>query len=223
MALSKNGIFVDINSIGTYTTTLSSVSDILLFDTVGLNALFVQIAGGATGFSYIVQGTMDGTNWTDIYNVRKSDQLANAPLNQNDIYYLNCSPFIQIQMTVSSIASGTSTVVFTSTNTSAFLMGQETTTLTTAAAVTNAALTNVGASVTSVSLLVANSSRKAAYFFNDSPQALYLKFGTTASNTSYTLQIPAFTLYEMPLPVYTGAIDGIWISAVGTVRITELT
>jgi hypothetical protein len=92
------------------------------------------------------------------------------------------------------------------------------------AAAATATCTNVNGNASSVSLLASNSSRKGAMFFNDSTAVLYLKFGTTASTTSYTVQIPSNGYYEMPGPkIYSGAIDGIWSAANGAVRITELT
>jgi len=87
----------------------------------------------------------------------------------------------------------------------------------------SSSITSVASSASSVSLLASNSSRKNATFFNDSTQILYLKLGATASTTSYTVQIAAGGYYELPLGrIYTGAIDGIWASANGNVRITEL-
>lgn len=86
-----------------------------------------------------------------------------------------------------------------------------------------ASLTNVASSASSVSILSSNSSRRVATLFNDSTQLLYLKFGTTASSTSYTVQIAAGAYYEFPQPCYTGAVDGIWASANGNARVTELT
>ena len=84
-------------------------------------------------------------------------------------------------------------------------------------------LSNVSSSATTVSILASNASRKGATFFNESTSVLYLKFGTTASLTSYTVQIPANSYYELPfIKPYTGAIDGIWASANGTLRVTEL-
>lgn len=87
----------------------------------------------------------------------------------------------------------------------------------------SAGITSVAASASSVSLLAANTGRKMMMVFNDSASAiLYLKFGTTASPTSYTVQIPAGGYYEMPTAaIYRGAIDGIWSAAVGDARITE--
>jgi hypothetical protein len=86
-----------------------------------------------------------------------------------------------------------------------------------------ATLSNVASSATNVTLLSLNTSRRGALFFNDSNQALFLKFGTTASTTSFTVKISAGGYYEFPQPIYTGQVDGIWSSANGSVRITELT
>lgn len=86
-----------------------------------------------------------------------------------------------------------------------------------------ATLSNVSGSASSVSLLASNAARKGAVFYNDSTASLYLKFGTTASATSFTTLIPPSGYYELPTTVvYTGAIDGIWSAANGAVRITEL-
>lgn len=85
-------------------------------------------------------------------------------------------------------------------------------------------LTNVSGSASSVSLLASNANRKNATFFNDSTATLYLKFGATASTTSYTVQLTSLAYYELPVgKIYTGAIDGIWSAANGAARITELT
>ncbi len=85
--------------------------------------------------------------------------------------------------------------------------------------------TSVASSASSVSLLAANNARKGATIYNDSTQILYLKLGATASTTSYTIQLPAApavnSYYEVPFG-YVGAIDGIWASANGNARITEL-
>ena len=83
-------------------------------------------------------------------------------------------------------------------------------------------LSNVASSATSVTLLAANSGRRGATIYNDSTQVLYVKFGTTASNTSYTVQMAANAYYEIPFQ-HTGRIDGIWASANGNARVTEFT
>ena len=57
--------------------------------------------------------------------------------------------------------------------------------------------------------------------FNDSSAILYLKFGTTASTSSYTVQLAAGAFYEFPQAVFGGRVDGIWASANGNARVTS--
>jgi hypothetical protein len=56
--------------------------------------------------------------------------------------------------------------------------------------------------------------------FNDSTAVLYLKYGTTASETDYTVQLAPGGYYEFPQPLYIGPVDGIWASANGNARLT---
>jgi hypothetical protein len=86
-----------------------------------------------------------------------------------------------------------------------------------------ATLANVSSSATSVTLAASNGSRKALTIHNDSSAVLYVKFGTTASTSSFTVKMAAGDYYEVPAPVYTGRIDGIWASADGAARTTEMT
>lgn len=85
-----------------------------------------------------------------------------------------------------------------------------------------ATVTSVAGSAVSVTLLEANANRWKAIIVNDSASILYVKFGATASATSYTYKMyPADTI-ELPTPIYTGIIDGKWVSANGAARITEI-
>lgn len=86
-----------------------------------------------------------------------------------------------------------------------------------------ATLTNVASSASSVTLLSSAATRRGATIFNDSTSVLYVKFGATASTTSFTVKMLAGDYYELPQPCYTGVIDGIWSSAQGSARTTELT
>lgn len=87
-----------------------------------------------------------------------------------------------------------------------------------------ATLTNVAASATSVTLDAANSARLGLTIFNDSTSALYVKLGATASATSFTVKMAGGAYWEMPpSPVYTGVIDGIWVTATGNARVTDIT
>ena len=87
---------------------------------------------------------------------------------------------------------------------------------------TTAVVTSVAASVSSVTLLAANTGRRGGTFYNDSSATLYLKFGASASSTDFTVPLIAGAYYEMPWPVYTGLVAGVWASATGAARVTEL-
>lgn len=84
------------------------------------------------------------------------------------------------------------------------------------------AVTSVSDTASSTTLLSANASRRAGFIVNDSSAPLYLKYGTTASTTSYT---DILYQYERHTITTTGRIDGIWGSDPndGAARITEIT
>lgn len=84
-------------------------------------------------------------------------------------------------------------------------------------------LSNVSASASSVTVLASNSSRLGAVFYNDSTETCYLKFGSTASSTSFTYKLLTGEALVIKSPVYTGIVTGIWVSATGSMRVTELT
>jgi len=81
-------------------------------------------------------------------------------------------------------------------------------------------VTSVAGSASSVQLLASNTDRTEVIINNDSSATLYVKLGTTASTTSYT-----YKLLQDDVAIvssYTGRIDGIWGSATGNARITEI-
>jgi hypothetical protein len=84
-------------------------------------------------------------------------------------------------------------------------------------------LANVASSATNVTLRASSTGRLGLMLYNDSTSVCFVKFGATASATSYTLQMGPTAYYEMPQPLYTGIVDGIWSSANGNMRVTELT
>lgn len=87
-----------------------------------------------------------------------------------------------------------------------------------------AAVTSVPASITTVTIIAANSDRCSLIIYNDSTSALRIKFGPGASSTDYTLQIPGQGSYIMEPPaLYTGLISGVWEAANGAALVTEIT
>lgn len=86
-----------------------------------------------------------------------------------------------------------------------------------------ATLTNVSGSATSVALFAANPKANSRTIFNDSASVLYVKFGTTASATSFTVKLEPNDYFEFPdTPFYTGVVHGIWTTATGTARVTQV-
>lgn len=119
--------------------------------------------------------------------------------------------------TVAATQSGTWTVQPGNTaNTTPWLVKEVT-----SATATNS---NVSGSATSVTLLASNANRLGATIYNDSTAILYVNLaGNAASITNYTVQLVSGAYYELPTPhLYTGAITGIWASATGAARVTEL-
>ena len=85
-------------------------------------------------------------------------------------------------------------------------------------------VTQVTSSASNTTLKVANANRRGLYIYNDSSSILYVKLGATASLTSYSTQVPAGGLYELPArPGWTGIVDGFWAAANGSAMVTELT
>lgn len=85
---------------------------------------------------------------------------------------------------------------------------------------TTPTLTNVTMTGSSVTLFALNTSRRVATIYNDSGVTVYVKFGSTASATSFTVKLVDQAYYEVPNPVYTGIITA--LGASGTVRVTEV-
>lgn len=84
-------------------------------------------------------------------------------------------------------------------------------------------VTSVASSTTSVTLLAENSLRHSVHLFNDSTSALFVKYGTAASSTSFTHKVVAAGSVDIVYPAYVGLITGIWTSVDGAARITEVT
>lgn len=80
---------------------------------------------------------------------------------------------------------------------------------------------SVAASTSSVTLLPANPNRKRAILFMDGTSTAFVKFGATASTTSFSIKILSQTYYELTFG-YVGVIDAIWTGTPnGSMRITE--
>ncbi len=92
-----------------------------------------------------------------------------------------------------------------------------------AATYSTSTVTSVTSAATSTSILATNANRRMAILVNDSDKNAYVKLGATASTTSFSYKLTPGQTLELPIPLYTGAIDAIWESSpTGSMRVTEL-
>lgn len=70
-------------------------------------------------------------------------------------------------------------------------------------------------------LLAPNPNRIGATVYNEGTASCYLKLGSGASTTSYTLQVGNGGYYELPYR-YTGQIEGVTASSTAQLRVTEI-
>lgn len=85
------------------------------------------------------------------------------------------------------------------------------------------AITSVASATSSTSILASNASRILATIYNGANKTMYLALASTASTTSYTIQMDANSYFELPAD-YTGAISAVWANGVsGNALVTELT
>jgi len=83
-------------------------------------------------------------------------------------------------------------------------------------------VTSVASSATVVTLKAANTLRRGCTVYNNSTQILYVKLGSSASASSFTVKMQPDDYYEVPAK-YNGIITGIWAAANGAALVTEIT
>ena len=86
-------------------------------------------------------------------------------------------------------------------------------------------MTRVAASLSAVTLANVNARRRAIYFFNDSANACFIKYGAGGSSTDFTIRLAPGGFHEMAMPTYTGIVSGVWfgVLASGGMQVTEVT
>lgn len=89
----------------------------------------------------------------------------------------------------------------------------------------NATVARVATASANATTLLAAADGKGFCIFNEVAQILYVKFGTGASSTDYTVQLPASTgYYESPPGLsYQGPITARLASSSGFAQVTTLT
>ena len=80
----------------------------------------------------------------------------------------------------------------------------------------------VASSVTTISIMNANTNRKAGTIFNTAGTTVFVKLGTAATTSTYTAVMNLQDYYELP-GGWTGVVAGISNSTAGVLQGTELT
>lgn len=85
-----------------------------------------------------------------------------------------------------------------------------------------ASVYGVLSSVTSVSILSANTARKGATIYNNAGTTVFVELGTPVSTSVFTLKMVDQSYYEVPYG-WTGVVAGISTSNAGVITVSELT
>lgn len=203
---------------GTITTSSSVIGPLA---SSNLNIVTVSINGTYAGVTFLFEGSDDGgTTYYALQGVRGdtfiSETGGTTLTNIARSWDVAVGAYTHFRVRATAFTSGTANVRMTAQS-----MPYEPTP-TTWTQSDSATLSNASSSGTNATLLSANAARKGVIIFNDGGTNLFLKYGATASATSFTYKIAGFNTWEMPRPSYTGQIDGIADTANGTWRITEL-
>ena len=199
--------------------------------------VYVPVNGGATGLAS-VSGTFTGTiriaafngagvgQYQPLYRISTGTFVTQITGGATGDFLFNAGPYLAIYAIATAWTSGTADVALSIGSAAELLrvFNDSTTPLYVANKATTSAVTSVANSASSVTLLAANANRLGAMIFNQCPtKAVYVKFGTTASATDFTIYMLPNGYLEVPFG-YTGRIDGIWEgSAPGFATITEIT
>lgn len=202
-------------------------------DATNLRHVSVHITTAGTGSSIIFQTSNDGVSWVNNTLVIAAASTG-TQIQQNSTtggMFFGSVAGKYFRLSVTGITAGTAAgTIFLQetppvpvvTNVGASQIG---TYLTTTAGVSAApSISQVSSSTSSVTLKTSNSNRKGLIIHNGATTALLVKFGATASATSFTVKVGVGERYTLPdLPIYTGVVDGIWEgSPTGAANVTEI-
>ncbi len=205
--------------------SISTGTGSIIATTNGCSTVTFTVQGTWSTAAMLVEGSVDsGASWTIIpFSVPNGNQT--STFTSNNTYIVPCGGYNEVRLVpyLNIWTSGTLTATWDASvgvNVSSIISAAEN-----PISSSSSVITRVANSATSVSLLAANSGRKAAYFYNDSSQIAYVVLSATAaSTTAYTLQMAPLSFAAIDLdPVWTGAVQCIWAaSGTGGMQVTEL-
>jgi hypothetical protein len=201
---------VKVNPSGSLITSIGDIADIVGQDTMA-NSLPVAIASNQTAIPVTQSGTWNITNITGTVS------LPTGAATESTLSTLNG------KVTACNTGAVTVSTALPAGNNNIGDVDVASLPPVVAATYSTSSVTSVVSAAVSTSILASNANRRMAILFNDCDKAVYVKLGATASTTSFSYKLsPAQTL-ELPIPLYTGAIDAIWdATPTGSMRVTEI-
>lgn len=169
-----------------------------------------QVIGDSTSSPIFVSGavTVDGT-----VNVGNFPVTQSVKIDQSIVLPVSVSNFPEVQTVTGSVA-----ITGNSSTTPFWVTGSVTTNFDPS---TSATVTPVSSSATVVTLAAANGSRRGLTIYNDSTKILFVKLGSGASQTDFSVKLSSQGYYETPAQ-YTGIVTGLWSSVNGFGYVTEI-
>jgi hypothetical protein len=76
-------------------------------------------------------------------------------------------------------------------------------------------------STTQSVLCAANSNRRGLTIFNTSSSTIFIDYSNTVTTSDYAFSLVAGAFYEMPMPIYTGALHAILSSGTASIEVRE--
>lgn len=209
----------------TSATSLNTASSISV---AGMNAVSISVIATSTvtGGAVTFEVSPDNTNWIPLNAARvdsfTTESVYTLVASTNRGWTTSVDGFTNFRVRLSTAITGTATVTV--------IIIPQTFAIepivNTGASSNTATQTNVSASASSVTILAANAARRAASILNLGTSNLFIKIGggTATTTTANSVLIAANSYFELPQPVYTGAITGIWSATGGSgANITEYT
>lgn len=240
---SGNSVPVVVSNTTTVATALSSLNATLALAIVGHRGVGIQVVNAAVTATLVAEYSFDGgSTWTASAAVLYDPagglwalSIAMVASSTNRFYMFNGYPgATHARVRVSAYTSGTMTVTLSATEMTSnmsLISGIDYSTglpapvsITSLGSIktlressTACANTSIAAVTTNGTIIASNANRKMLTLYHKAGStataSVYIKLGAVATLTDYNYELVPGAHLELPLPVYTGQIDGLWDTA----------
>jgi hypothetical protein len=207
----------------TVTGSLSAVAGTVLVDVNNMGNVSFALYGTHAGFTVIFEGSPDdGTTWFPVQVQREMDGAVlgtdTLAANAGVLYTADCPGVTHFRVRATARTSGTVNVLIIAGG----MLAMPVVSIGNTGGATGTTAT-VTASTTAKTIQAANPGRRGLTIYNDSSSLLYVLLGAgTASTTVFSNRVAANSYYEVPFG-FTGIVSGVWTTATGNARVTEVT